>query len=114
MPPKAPKEQKTEHLRFKVNGRTYKLLNLEELEFWEVEFIEENCGGTPVHELDIRRARALRSLLFVSMQRAGSDISFDELGEIKYDDVEQVKEEAAKGGRPTRRSSKSDQSGTSE
>lgn len=84
--------------RFRIDGKEYPVVHIDDLEFSEIELVEEafDCA---IEDIDIRRAKAMRWLVFISMRRAGADITFEDLGELKITDVAEV-EQAAK--RPTK------------
>lgn len=81
-------EQDTDlELRFKMNGREYRLASLDDLTYEEIEMIED-AFDKPLAEVDLRRAKAQRWLIFLSLKRAGQNVKFADLGEIKFADVQ--------------------------
>lgn len=83
--PKAPPEP--EKARFKFKGREYDIADIDDLEFGELEEIED-AFGLPAEEIDWRRAKATRWLLYLSLRRAGVTVKFEDLAEVRFSDVE--------------------------
>lgn len=78
-------------VRFKVNGTEYVMADVSDLDFEEQELIED-AFNLPIEEVDFRRAKALRWLIFVSMRRAGQQVTFDDLKTIKSSDIQDAEE----------------------
>jgi hypothetical protein len=92
---KRPEQEKAEEqdstVRFKVNGREYVMADVSDLDFEEQELIED-AFNLPLEDIDFRRAKALRWLIFVSMRRAGVQVTFDDLKSIKGSDISDAEE----------------------
>lgn len=72
-----------QELRFKFRGGEYRLVGFDELTYKEIEVLED-AFDKPIQEIDTRRALAQRWAIFISLQRAGVDLSFDDLGQIRF------------------------------
>lgn len=100
MPKATEPETPTEFL---VEGKRYPVVDLDDLEFGEIELIEE-AFGCAADDVDFRRAKAIRWLVFISMKRAGADVKFDDLGDLKFSAIEDAPEQPSNGAakRPTK------------
>lgn len=83
---------------FVVDGKTYEIVDLDDLEFGEIELIED-AFGVAAEEIDFRRTKAIRWLVFISMRRAGADVEFEQLAQIKVSDITDT---ASVNGEPVR------------
>lgn len=61
-----------------INGKPY---SVDDLTLDEVDRIEETCGG-PLEELDLRRAKVLKTVVFTLMRRDNPDLTLDDVGKI--------------------------------
>lgn len=80
-----------QELRFKVGGREYRMASFDDLTYDEIEMIED-AFDKPLEEIDIRRAKAQRWMIYISLRRAGQNVKFEELGQIKFTDVQDADE----------------------
>lgn len=96
--------QQDDVVRFRVNDKTFAMLDPDDLELGEAEQIEA-AFDLPLEEIDFRRTKALRLLFMFSLRRAGEDVSADELAAMKVTDVfppDEVEESNGAKPRPTR------------
>lgn len=97
--PQPKKQAETEpELRFKLFGHEYKMASLDTLTYDEIELIEDAMGAS-LGNIDITRAKFQRWMIYVSLQRAGrTDVSFEDLGRVKWQAAEMVGDDADEGG----------------
>ena len=109
-------------MKFKVSGKTYEWVEADDLEFNEVELLEDvfELPAPEVFALVERGSmKATKYLVFFAMRRKDSTVTLDDVGRLAIgpvaeaisagrqaeDEAEKEKEkEKEKGGRPTRRS----------
>lgn len=63
----------------RINGKTY---DLEELTLDEVEQIEDACGNA-LAELDLRRAKVIKQIVYVLMRRDEPELNIAEVGALQ-------------------------------
>lgn len=78
-----------------VNGKAYPL-DVDDLEVWEVEFIEDYCN-VPIEQLDLTRMKTIRALTWVIVHRSDPSVTFEDIGRIKMGDFGEPKEPAVNG-----------------
>lgn len=105
-------------MKFKVSGKTYEWVEADDLEFNEVELLEDvfELPAPEVFGLVERGSmKALKYLVFFSMRRKDSTVTLDDVGRLAIGPVSQAvaegrqaeqdaQAEAEKAKRPTRRS----------
>lgn len=113
-------------MKFKIAGKTYEWVEADDLEFNEVELLEDvfELPAPEVFGLVERGSmKALKYLVFFSMRRKDSTVTLDDVGRLAIGPVsEAVAEgrqaeqdrEAEKAGRPTRRSAAKPAKGAAE
>lgn len=83
-----------QELRFRLFGQEYKLAQLDDLSYEEIEMIEDALGKS-IADIDIRLAKFQRWLIYVSLRRAGrKDVAFEDLGRVKFSAAEIIDQEA--------------------
>lgn len=99
-----------ERPRFKVEGNEYPLADTDDLTFEELEMLED-AFGMAYEDIDWRRAKSIRWLIYLSMRRGGSDVKFEDLGSVKFSDFSDVEEEPETNGAKAKRPTKAAKSG---
>lgn len=94
----APKQDDAK-LAFTVDGKRYEI-DMDDLEFGEVELLEE-AFDLPFEEIDLRRMKAMRLIVFIAMRRKDPDVSMDDVAHIKIGSFLPEEDESEK--RPTRK-----------
>ena len=97
---KTPAAKKEDKLELAINGRVYSL-DLNDLTVDEIEVIEDEFDK-PAAELtksDWKRTKMLRCLVYFLLRRDGQDVSIEEIGDLKLDDISEP------DGPPTKRRS---------
>ena len=79
----------------RINGKTY---DADDLTLDEVEQIEEACGGS-LEELDLRRAKVIKQVVFALMRRDNPELTLEQVGQIQVKTLGQQ----ANGNRAARR-----------
>ena len=86
-----------------IDGKVHGF-NVEDLELWEVETIEE-VAGLPIDEVDFNRAAPLRALAFIALRRKNPQFTMDEARHIKLGRFKAVESEP-NGDGPAKRPTK--------
>lgn len=94
-------------MKFTIDGKTYSMVDPQDLEFREIEAIED-AFDLPIEEIDWRRQKFARWLMFASIRRQDPDatITYEDLGEIKYSELKWSEAKAAKKPAAKRRPTK--------
>ena len=83
-----------------IDGKVHGF-EVEDLELWEVETIEE-VAGLPIDEVDFNRAAPLRALAFIAMRRQNPRFTMDEARHIKLGRFKPVENGDKPAERPTK------------
>lgn len=107
MPPvkKQAQPEADEETRIRFDGRDYKLPQLDDLTYAEIELIED-AFDKPLHEIDTRRVKFQRWMIYLALKRGkakvdGEPVTFQNLGEIKFTDVDGDDKDAEGPTEPT-------------
>lgn len=81
-----------------IDGETHDL-DVEDMELWEIEVIED-AAGLSLGELDPNRASVLRALAYIVMRRENPRFTMDEARHLKLSRFGQREEHAENGAAP--------------
>ena len=82
----AQQKQQGTTMKFRVEGKEYEAIGVDDLVLAEIEEVEEALD-TAWDDIDWNRARPLRWLLFLTLRRKNPEVTYDDLGQIKVVDL---------------------------
>jgi hypothetical protein len=78
----------------RINGKDY---NAEDLTLAEVEELEEACGG-PLEDLDFRRAKVIKQVVYTLLKRDNPEVTLEEVGAIQIVSLTPESAKTRRGG----------------
>ncbi len=79
--PREAEPQTDDGFVLKINGREY---DATDLTLNEVEEIEDMCGGGAMVDLDFRRPKTLKAIVYVLLRRDDPSVTLEQAGNVRY------------------------------